>query len=327
MQPPLTGVRYVLKDTAIGWEKTARSFLFACASIAGSRVNLETGLSPLTQRRAHDTLSAMKQRLKPLVWPVVVVLAERGLDISGLTNIYVALVLWLLALSFLTIWLDNWVWFKQRHRLWVGRSVVAIIAVILAAIVLNKQWTPQAKIVTTTPPSGMPSDIAKWQLGNNPDNLTLHDLFLIDFDSVQQQASGSMFVDDAKKISVEYLINTELALRSKFLSFYIPRHDHTAAICRYLAQQHEFVLDKAPQLLVEQKSPGDSRTISTKEADFTGRIYVYHETYLPAEETVKLSSFYERLGLSGIFRSTDYRSTKVLEAKVRLAQKVNEAPN
>ena len=270
---------------------------------------------------------AMKQRLKPLAWPVVIVLAQKGLDISGFTNIYVALALWLLALSLLTIWLDNWDWFKQRHRLWVGRSVVAIVAVTLTVIVLNKQWTPQAKIVTTTPPSGRPTDIAKWRLGNNPDSLTLHDLFLIDFDSVQQQSSGSMFVDDAKKISVEYSINTELALRSKFLSFYIPRHNETAAICRYLAQQHEFVLDKAPQLLVEQKSPGDSRTISTKEAVFTGRIYVYHETYLPAEETVKLSSFYERLGLSGIFRSTDYRSTKVLEAKVRLAQKVNEAPN
>lgn len=217
---------------------------------------------------------------------------------------------------------------------------VALIGGIFGAVLFGASWLymiyhykknspplSQAKIVTTTPPSGRPTDIAKWRLGNNPDSLILHDLFLIDFDSVQQQSSGSMFVDDAKKISVEYSVNTELALRSKFLSFYIPRHDHTAAICRYLAQQHEFVLDKAPQLLVEQKSPGDSRTISTKEAVFTGRIYVYHETYLPAEETVKLSSFYERLGLSGIFRSTDYRSTKVLEAKVRLAQKVNEAPN
>lgn len=156
---------------------------------------------------------------------------------------------------------------------------------------------------------------AEWRRANRPDDLTLHDFFLLDFQSVQQKQYGAVFVDDSKTISVQYAINVELTARSKFLSFYIERQDgHTAAICEYLGRQYQFILDRAPQLLIEQKNPGDSGTISTKEAVFSKRIYIYHETYLPPEETVKLTDVYAKNGLSGIFRSTDYLSTKKTEA-------------
>ena len=171
------------------------------------------------------------------------------------------------------------------------------------------------------------STIAEWRLENEPESLELHDLFLTDFKSVQQKAYGAIFVDDAKTISVQYAINVELALRSKFLSFYVGRQDqHTAEICRYLADHFRFVLDSAPQLLIEQKTPGDSGTISTKEAVFSDRIYVYHETYLPAETTVALSNRYRHHGISAIFRSVDYLATKKLEASVRKLRRTQAAP-
>ena len=166
-------------------------------------------------------------------------------------------------------------------------------------------------------------DLAKWRLENLPDSLELHDLFLLDSHASQNQF-GAIFVDDAHTIKVQYGINVELASRSKFLSFYIDRQDQrTAPICEYLATKHQWLLDNAPQMLIEEKTPGDSGTVSTKEAVFSKRIYIYHETYLPAETAVKLTDFYNKLGLSAIFRSTDYLSTKKLEAnlvKVRKEQ-------
>ncbi len=175
-----------------------------------------------------------------------------------------------------------------------------------------------AAVPSPSPSSAFDSTVAEWRLENQPESLELRDLFLTDFKSVQQKACGAIFVDDARRISVQYSINVDLAARSKFLSSYIGRQDqHTAEICVYLADHYRFVLDNAPQLLIEQKSAGDSRTISTKEAVFSDRIYVYHETYLPAETTVALSKHYQDRGISAIFRSVDYLSTRKLEASVR----------
>jgi hypothetical protein len=97
---------------------------------------------------------------------------------------------------------------------------------------------------------------------------------LTDFKLVQQKTYGAVFVDDPRQISVQYGIYAELALRTKFLGFYIGRQDqHTAEICAYLVDHYQFILDKTPQLLIEQKTPGDSGTISTKETVFSNRIY------------------------------------------------------
>jgi len=54
------------------------------------------------------------------------------------------------------------------------------------------------------------------------------------------------------------------------------------------------------------KNPGDSGTVSDAEAVFTNRIYIYHETYLPAETTVKLAALYKEHHISVILRSVDY---------------------
>src|SRR5439155_2550942 len=105
----------------------------------------------------------------------------------------------------------------------------------------------------------------------------------------------------------------------------IGRQDqHTAEICSYLAHHFRFVLDKAPQLLINEKLPGESGTVSTKEAVFSGRVYVYHESYLPAEETVRLSRIFKNEGVSAIFRSVDYLSTKRSEATVRMLRTQQE---
>jgi hypothetical protein len=74
-------------------------------------------------------------------------------------------------------------------------------------------------------------------------------------------------------------------------------------------------------MMVKQKTPGDSGTIDTADTKFSGRVYVYHETYLSPEDTVALTQLYKDAGLSAIFRSTDYLAVRKLEAKVKMHNK------
>jgi hypothetical protein len=161
------------------------------------------------------------------------------------------------------------------------------------------------------------STIAEWRIKNSPFDLTLHDLFLTDFNRIEQKAMGAIFVDPDRKISVQYAILISLSTRSKFLSFYVLQSNETAKICASLANDYGFVLDKATQLLLTENEPGSSGTVSTKEAVFTRRIYIYHETYLDAGTTAKLVEFYSHKGLSVILRSIDYLYTKKLEYRIQ----------
>jgi hypothetical protein len=199
-----------------------------------------------------------------------------------------------------------------------------------ASITEESRTLPDAVNAVVGPPlstSDFDSRPAEWRIQNRPDDLQLRDLFLTDFKSVQQKTYGAVFVDDDKRISVKYSINIELSTRSKFLAFYVARDDqHTAEICEYLATHYQWILDNAPQLLVEQKSPGDSGTITTKEAIFSKRIYVYHETYLPAEATVRVTTVYKNHDLSPIFRSTDYLATKKMEVNLLKLRKEEATP-
>jgi hypothetical protein len=228
---------------------------------------------------------------------------------------------WLVWMAAFFLLVSIWGYAKRFPR---GRRVVirALAAVtVVAGTYFLTVWKTPPKQPRPKSASVFDSTVAEWRLENQPENLELHDLFLIDFNSVQKNY-GAVFVDDAKTISVGYAINVEPALRIKFLSFYVGRQDQrTAEICEALAADYQFVLDKALQLEIEQKVPGDSGTTSTKDAVFSKRIYIYHETYLPAEATVKLTAFYKSRDLSAIFRSIDYLSNKKTEASLLKARR------
>jgi hypothetical protein len=153
------------------------------------------------------------------------------------------------------------------------------------------------------------------------DRLTLHDLFRMDFggpDSPYLQASGRVSVtDNEPRFYVEYDIIKNARDRSKLIAYYVPDSSITFSVCAYLAKQAQFFFDKAPQLDVNTKGIGDSEETSTKDLPFTGRVYVYHETYLKPEQTITLSTMYAAQGQSVIFRSIDYLSNKKLEMKVK----------
>lgn len=158
---------------------------------------------------------------------------------------------------------------------------------------------------------------AEWRLAHRPNDLSLHDLFLLDFKSEPQNAYGAVFVDKAKTIRVQYGIHYDLPARAKFLSFFVGRDDaHTADTCAYLARQCDWLLRNATQLLIKEKLPGESNSVSTEETVFSGRVFIYHETYLPEDATVGLTKLYKSHGLSVVFRGTGYLSTKRMEANI-----------
>lgn len=188
---------------------------------------------------------------------------------------------------------------------------------------LTEPQTEKSAAPVEPKPVGGPFDetVAHWRTKHNPYGLTLHDLYLTDFDGIQQRNFGSIFVNDPKTIEVQYEIAIDLTQRSKLIAFYVKAHPNERDICSYLAKQYKYVLDNAPaQLMVEQKGVGDSSVTTTKEAIFTGRVYIYHETYLDAETTVALTKEFSMNDAAAIFRSVDYLSTKRLEAKVKQQQ-------
>ncbi len=150
------------------------------------------------------------------------------------------------------------------------------------------------------------------------DKLSLHDYYRTDFDRYEQRASGAMTITDSEpKFPVEYSLVYDLHAQSKFVVYYIQKTEMIYAVCDYLSQHTADVLKNAPQFKVVEKGTGDSGTISTEATKFSGRIFVYHETFMDAPQTVSLTKLYESRGASVIFRSIDYLSNQKTEMKVR----------
>lgn len=221
-------------------------------------------------------------------------------------------------------WTHSW---RKNSKL-----VASFVTVVLLSVIGIPQFMAQAAAKAhpavekgeVAPPQrppirSQPELAARWREKYAPYSLTLQDLFLIDTNKASQSDTGWAFVRvrNGSQFDIEYSIVVDLAARTKYLSFYIPSTDATAYICANLAQQYKFFLDKAPQLLITEKGPGDSGATSTAETIFSGRIYIYHVTYLASAEIVELTKAYERRNLSVIFRDLDYLTNKKMAAKIR----------
>ena len=152
------------------------------------------------------------------------------------------------------------------------------------------------------------------------DQLTIHDLFLTDFHGKWDRSPGAIFITDKEpRIRVEYAILTNATDRSKFLEYYVSEKtaDLTFGACAYLAKQAKFLFDNAMQMQITSKAVGDSAEISTNDLPFSGRVFVYHEAYLPPERSVDLTKIYAKHGEFLVLRSIDYLTNKKLEEKVK----------
>ncbi len=159
---------------------------------------------------------------------------------------------------------------------------------------------------------GWPAYQARQHL-RKPEKLTLYDLFLTDFSGSQMIGrSGPVNTPDGQ-IKIEYFFIIDLERRSKLLEFYIPWSHHTSDLCidiSDLINSQILTLPKDADVNISQKGIGDSNVSTSNEAIFSGRVFIYHETELLAEEIGDLTKLYKTKNLAVQFRSTSYLSFK-----------------
>jgi len=192
---------------------------------------------------------------------------------------------------------------------------------------------PSATDKIPLPETGIPPLVraARNRLANDPEHLTLLDLFYTDF-SVAIAGMGAVYLDAERRWPLNVSIFTDPTSSSKFLAFYIPlqepRRGSPSGLALLIKEKYQWVLDNAPSndLTVTTRTPGDSDTITDKEAVFSKRIYVYHENFMPPKDIVALEDEYKRSGLTVDFRGPDYFAYRKEQAIADRLKKLAQHP-
>jgi hypothetical protein len=170
---------------------------------------------------------------------------------------------------------------------------------------------------------------SKKRLESDPDKLTLYDLYAIDFGGeVTYPHVWRLSGSNGSKIDVESEVVWQLGQGIEFIKFYIPYTKETHDVCvAWVAQEYQNIIQATHEMGATQKIPGESEEVTSKQLVFSKRIYVYHEAYLSPEEVIDLRNGFQKLGITILFRSSDYLANQKLQAKVKLLEGAKKDPN
>ena len=163
-------------------------------------------------------------------------------------------------------------------------------------------------------PLQFPSDIAKQHLDSDADQLTLHDLYLLDFPSEAQYQTGLTI--RSSNTHLEWAVVWNIAEGSELIKLYIPHSTETAGIIQGFIPNYKDALKEANEFEVKNHDQLSSRTLT-----FSNRIYAYNYDYLSFEEAAALDKAYKLAGLILVLRDMNYLQMRQLEAKVKLSGK------
>lgn len=138
---------------------------------------------------------------------------------------------------------------------------------------------------------------------------TLYELFLNDF-SGDHLLSEYEFNKDKKILyKVQYIIWADWDSKSSFYSIFFPKSDYTFEACKFIIPRYKILIkDQALNNLFKAiiNTPPGNKSTSWDELTFSGRVYIYHETFLLPARIETLTEEYEKEGLSPQFRGRDY---------------------
>jgi len=143
---------------------------------------------------------------------------------------------------------------------------------------------------------------------------TLHDLFMSDFRVTLRSSDTRAEPIPGLKVPIEFSANVDMNTRTKFLMFYIPQSPRTYDLCVTAANISQDIARKYPPVEVKGRALGDSPGWSSSDAVFNGVVYVYHETDLTTDDIRRLTEGYKTLGLSPVFKTSDYLEIRKYEA-------------
>lgn len=137
---------------------------------------------------------------------------------------------------------------------------------------------------------------------------TLHDLFLSDFNETSMRGEYNLTKNNEVVYTVQYIIWCDFDTKTKYLSVFFPKSDYTFSACMFLAKEYNDILYGNIMSLMKRmihQAPAEHAE-TYDELLFSGRIYVYHETYLLPSRVDSLREEYKKQNLSPQFRGRDY---------------------
>jgi hypothetical protein len=112
---------------------------------------------------------------------------------------------------------------------------------------------------------------------------------------------------DATKMNVFFQIVEDHNNFSKFIALYIPETKKTYAVCEHFSTNYKQFLDM-PIYATSESSSSASQT-SSKDAVFTGRVFVYYETHMTISELGRLEDMFVKAAARPEFRGPQYAMT------------------
>ncbi len=107
-------------------------------------------------------------------------------------------------------------------------------------------------------------------------------------------------------LTIQLKIVNDFTVKSKFVGFYVPTSDKTFSHCVNLANNYKKFLSFLDERITLEGGLAYERPTNSRELKFTGRIFIYHETYLLAEQKNSLEKLFKRNRVSLMLRSVDY---------------------
>ncbi len=135
---------------------------------------------------------------------------------------------------------------------------------------------------------------------------TLLDYFNNDFRSLPKASEDRIItLRNKESITIKSTAWLDFESQTVFIGFYIPDTPHAYSICTYLASNYKTALDLRRSVLIEQ-SGGGMQPVNSNELQFSGRVFLYHETPLLEEQRHQLVNLYKSKGLAPQFRDYQY---------------------
>jgi hypothetical protein len=119
-----------------------------------------------------------------------------------------------------------------------------------------------------------------------------------------------------KIVSIEQYVALDLERGTKLIQFYIPVWNDTFNVCISFLDNYRKALEDADLVSFSSKGIGDSDINSSKDLSFAGRIFIYHESELTAEQLGDLTRLYKSNNLYVQLRSSSYLSFKKLQTTI-----------
>jgi hypothetical protein len=170
-------------------------------------------------------------------------------------------------------------------------------------------------------------DLATKHLNQEPDKLTVKDLFWKDFSSSENTfvRYGGFTIRNDKVGSMTHIssaVINEMQAGVKMLAFYIPYTNETPDIAISLAGMYKKPLDDYLEgaIVTGKAATGDSEQLSSQNLILSNRVFVYHEVYLSPEQIIEARNAWKNQGITVVFRSTDYLENKKLQARMKLLE-------